>query len=288
MSDSTSPDLVPKYEKMLWPTLRALEALGGSASIDELNEKVAEEMQLDAEVLDIVQGDGAQTVFSSRCGWSRSRLKKMGAINNADRGVWEMLETGRQIETESEVLERHKIVKKQLVAEHKKRVEEQLVEDEEADPEMKWKKPLLEKIRNISPSAFEQLCKRILRVNGFVSVEVTGKPGDGGIDGSGVLTINLISFHVLFQCKRYSGGVQVGQVRDFRGAMQGRADKGLFITTGHFTADAKKEATRDGATPIDLIDGIQLCEVLKSSRLGVSVKTKEEIILDLTFFDSFS
>ncbi|URR34324.1 restriction endonuclease [Thermosynechococcus sp. HN-54] len=75
---------------------------------------------------------------------------------------------------------------------------------------------------------------------------MTAKTGDGGIDGVGIAQINgLLSFHVLLQCKRYQGSVTASHVRDFRGGMQGRTDKGLLITTGTFTRDTVKEATRE-------------------------------------------
>jgi len=128
---------------------------------------------------------------------------------------------------------------------------------------------LLDILRGIKPDAFERLCQRILRESGFTKVEVTGRSGDGGIDGAGVLRVNLISFHVRFQCKRYTGSVGPREIRDFRGAMVGRADKGLFITTGRFTRDAANEAARDGAPAIDLIDGIDLCDLLRKLELGV-------------------
>jgi restriction system protein len=137
------------------------------------------------------------------------------------------------------------------------------------------------------PDAFERLCQRLLRESGFIQVEVTGKSGDGGIDGRGVVRIGgLLSFHVIFQCKRYQGSVSSPTVRDFRGAMVGRADKGLLITTGSFTKDAKQEAQRDGAPPIDLIDGEALAQKIKELRIGVEVRTKmtEEVIIDKLFF----
>ena len=109
------------------------------------------------------------------------------------------------------------------------------------------------------------MAQRLLRESGFTKVEVRGKTGDGGIDGVGVLRVNLVSFQVFFQCKRWKGSVGASEIRDFRGAMMGRADKGLFITTGTFTAQASDEATRDGATAIDLIDGDRLCELLKDN-----------------------
>jgi restriction system protein len=149
-----------------------------------------------------------------------------------------------------------------------------------------WTERLLGVIGQIEPAAFERLCQRLLRESGFIKVEVTGRPSDGGIDGIGVLRMNLVSFQVLFQCKRYKGTVGAGVVRDFRGAMVGRADKGLIITTGTFTSDARKEATRDGAPAIDLIDGENLCILLKDRRLGVQVQLVEEINVDDKFFKS--
>lgn len=143
---------------------------------------------------------------------------------------------------------------------------------------------LLEVVGTISPDAFERLAQRLLRESGFTKVEVTGKSGDGGIDGIGVLRMNLVSFQVLFQCKRWKGAVGASVVRDFRGAMVGRADKGLIITTGTFTAEARREATRDGAPAIDLIDGEYLCQLLKERRLGVGVQMVEEITVDDAFF----
>jgi restriction system protein len=64
--------------------------------------------------------------------------------------------------------------------------------------------------------------------------------------------------------------------------MIGRADKGLIITTATFTSDARREATRDGAPVIDLVDGDTLCDLLKSTRIGVKVTTVEQVEVDET------
>ena len=133
-------------------------------------------------------------------------------------------------------------------------------------------------------NAFERLCQRLLRESGFIKVEITGRSGDGGIDGVGVLRLNLLSFHVLFQCKKWKGSVGAPIVRDFRGAMVGRADKGLILTTGNFTADARREATRDGAPAIDLVDGDSLCDLLKTTKIGVSIALIEKILIDEAAF----
>src|SRR5205085_11426850 len=92
--------------------------------------------------------------------------------------------------------------------------------------------------------------------------------------GVGIYRLSLVGFPVFFQCKRYRGSVGPDKVRDFRGALYGRGDKGLLITTGTFTLQAKREATRDGAPPVDLIDGERLCELLKEHRLGVRVSER--------------
>jgi len=152
-------------------------------------------------------------------------------------------------------------------------------------PEPYWKDRLLDTLKALSPDAFERLAQRLLREAGFIKVEVTGKSGDGGIDGIGVLRVNLLSFQVLFQCKRYQGSVGASAIRDFRGAMVGRSDKGLMITTGTFTSDAKKEATRDGAPAIDLIDGDQLCDLLRQLKLGVRTELVEKMTVDGEWFE---
>lgn len=137
----------------------------------------------------------------------------------------------------------------------------------EPPDDSEWQHELLAVLRKMDPDAFERLCRLVLRESGFSKVEVTGRSGDGGIDGAGVLRVNLISFRVRFQCKRYAGSVQVREIRDFRGAMVGRADKGLFMTTGGFTSGAAREAVRDGAPAIDLVDGVALCGLLKRLEL---------------------
>ena len=153
--------------------------------------------------------------------------------------------------------------------------------------EIPWQDRLLECLLKMKPAAFERLCQKILKDSGFIKVDVTGRNGDGGIDGIGVLRLNLLSFHVFFQCKRWKGSVGASVIRDFRGAMVGRADKGLVMTTGTFTTDARKEATRDGAPAIDLVDGETLCELLKGLKIGVSIQKVEHVLVEQHVFLEF-
>jgi restriction system protein len=125
-----------------------------------------------------------------------------------------------------------------------------------------------------------------LRESGFQQVVVTGRSGDGGIDGVGVLQVNpFVSFNVLYQCKRYQGSVAPSQIRDFRGSMMGRADKGIILTTGTFTLEAKKEARRDGVPPIELVDGETLIQLFERLELGLIPRTTYDI--DDKFFEDF-
>lgn len=273
----------PTREDLHWPTLKALELLGGSASIYELSEQIAIDLALSDEILDIPHKDGLQSEVDYRAAWARTDLKHIGAVDNTSRGVWTITESGRKIQTEREV---RKLIRSKHATWAKAR-QAQNTGVESANKEnndQEWQEELLGIIRNIQPGAFERLCQRVLRESGFAKVEVTGRSGDGGIDGVGVLQVELISFHVCFQCKRYTGSVSSREIRDFRGALSGRAEKGLFITTGRFTRDAEHEAVRDGAPAIDLIDGTHLCILLRDLRLGV--ETQEVVKPQLEFFEA--
>ena len=145
------------------------------------------------------------------------------------------------------------------------------------------------RLLEMSADAFERLAQRLLREAGFRDVEVLGRSGDGGLDGVGVYRLSLVSFPLYFQCKRYKGTVSASAVRDFRGAMAGRGEKGLLITTGVFTRGAREESSRDGAPPVELIDGDGLCDLLKEHELGVRIKIRrvEDVTVDPGFFDQF-
>ncbi|WP_421865430.1 restriction endonuclease [Parvibaculum sp.] len=280
-------DDIPKLDALLGPTIEALKQLGGSASNDEIHDKIVELMKLPDDVVEIPHDDsGSITRLRYRMNWTRSYLKQVGALDNTQRGVWTLTAKGRAM-TAEELAEVPRIVR-QKGRKRRKAEREVTVEQEvsDLDNDLAWNEQLLSVLLAMAPDAFERLCQRILREAGFTKVEVTGRSGDGGIDGNGVLRVNLISFQVIFQSKRYSGSVGSSVVRDFRGAMVGRADKGLIMTTGRFTADARKEAIRDGAPAIDLVDGDDLCELLKSLKIGVKVKMVEEVEIDEAVFAS--
>jgi restriction system protein len=276
---------IPTFDTFMNPVIHALKSLGGSGTIEEINNKVAEIAGLSDEQLEVLHNPekGGQTEVEYRLAWTRTYLKKYSVLENSSRGVWALTPKGRQLDRVNPRTVRR------FVQEQGRKAPAAGVEDElnEAGAELSWREELLDTLLTMDPSAFERLVQRFLRESGFIQVEVTGQSGDGGIDGKGIMRLGgLLSFHVIFQCKRYRGSVTVSQVRDFRGAMVGWADKGLLIITGNFTKDAMREATRDGAPAIDLIDGDLLLDKLKE--LGLGVRTEkiemEQVTVDRDWF----
>ena len=289
---------LPDLPGMMLATIEALKAIGGSASIEELDEKAIEiEGVTEAEQSYVMSADDSRLRVKYYFAWARTYLKRGGALENSARGVWSLTDTGSAItgldgttaiyqQVNKEERERARL--KRLAAKNGSTPSVQPMDpppEEEGPDDDDWKSTLLGVIGKMSPSGFERLAQRLLREAGFTKVEVRGQSGDGGIDGVGILRINLVTFQVYFQCKRWKGSIPPKEIRDFRGAMQGRADKGLFITTGHYSKQSSDEATRDGATPIDLIDGDRLCDLLKDNQLGVKTEMVEHVKIDPAWFE---
>jgi restriction system protein len=278
---------VPRFYDLMFPCLKALKALGGSGNNEEILDKVCELERYPQEVQQAQHTDHQQTALNYRLAWAKTYLKRVGALANSQRGVWTVTEKGGLLTKEDAEKIRFEVRKLVAAGRNKKGGDKAVAAEgdgEDGAERLDWRDRLISMLVELKPDAFERLAQRILREAGFIKVQVTGKSGDGGIDGVGILRVNLVSFTVLFQCKRYQGSVGPSTIRDFRGAMQGRCDKGIVITTGTFSSDSRKEATRDGAPAIDLIDGEALCDLLKSLKLGVAVELVEEIHIDADWF----
>lgn len=280
------------FVRFFGPLLDALRGLGGSGSPDEVVERVARDLKLPDEVQNELLPSGYPR-FRNQVAWARFYLAREGLLDSSKRGVWSLTERGQaarlSLEDAREIfLKWVRIFQEQRRARTEKPdqpVEEVVAEGTATNPS-DYRAAALERLLQLPPSGFERLAQRILREAGFTQVIVTGSTGDGGIDGYGTLQVNpLVSFKVLFQCKRYSKAVSPPHVRDFRGAMSGRADKGIIITTGTFTAEARREATRDGVPPIELIDGEKLIDMLANLELGLRPVTTYEI--EPSFFKEF-
>lgn len=280
-----------KFLRYFGPLLDALRKLGGSGTPDEVVEQIASDLGLsDEEQNEEVPSGGSR--LKTNVAWARFYLVREGLLDSSKRGVWSLTEKGRssKLTTEQAGQVFSRWVKIFDAQRKNKSLELEPLEERVAEAggatSNDYRAQALDVLLALPPSGFERLSQRLLREAGFTQVAVTGQSGDGGIDGYGTLQVNpLVSFKVLFQCKRYSKSVSPSQVRDFRGAMAGRADKGIIITTGTFTAEAKREATRDGVPPIELIDGDKLLDMMQSLEVGLKpVKTYE---VDHAFFAEF-
>jgi len=287
----------PQHFRFYVPIIDVLKELGGSGRSAEVADLVIDKANISDEELEETIKSGASKI-RNQIHWARSFLVKIGYIDSSQRGVWTLTEKGLSSDlTEKDLPDLYKLRKEmgKRYREKRKRKMVETISDDEPDViqddlgdigTSDFRLDLLNTLQTLPPSGFERICQRLLRESGFEQVTVTGKSGDGGIDGIGLLQVNpFVSFKVIFQCKRYQGSVSPSQIRDFRGAMLGRADKGIFITTGSFTSDAKKEARRDGVSPIELVDGEKLVEMFELVELGLKpIKTYE---LDDEFFDKF-
>jgi len=257
------------------PVLHSISELGGSASVEEIRDKVIDLLGLTEDQITkpyITRRGNAdgRTQLEYDLAWVRTYLKQLGFLENSIRGIWALTRKGNEAGEISDFMPTAPMP----------------AENQSIVPD--WREQVNKMIVDLlSPAAFERLIQRMLREKGFSQVEVTGRTGDGGIDGKGIAKINgILSFRIVFQCKRYRGSVGAAAIRDFRGAMQGRADKGLFLTTGYFTRDAVYEATRDGAIAIDLVDGEKLADSLKELGLGIRVEQVETVVLDEEWFNN--
>jgi restriction system protein len=280
----------PHFSIYVNPVLLTLQEMGGAGVTSEVIDKVIERLKIPESEVEIMIPSGTQSRVRNQIQWARMYLTKGGFMDSKVRGTWKLTDKGMNAQlTEEEVIRLYKNVttnfntKEQALKQTGSKTK---VVTEEAMDEEYHNDDLLKIIQRLSPSGFERLCKRLLTECGFINVEVTGRSGDNGIDGIGLLEVNdLVSFKVLFQCKRYKETVGPGMVRDFRGAMQGRVEKGIILTTGRFTKEARQEAKRDGVPPIELVDGDKLVDMFEKYELGLKPKTVYDI--DLSFFEEF-
>lgn len=283
-----------QFIRYFGPLLDALRKLGGSGTVAEVVEQIAADLEVPDHLQQELLGSGTPR-FQNQIQWARLYLYKAGLLTDSKRGVWTLSEIGSNTTLSPEAgKELFQKLSRKFADDRKKKSPKPLSGDAELgipDPDEAPAVPnhrdhLLSLLKSLPPDGFERFCQALLRESGFTEVKVTGKSGDGGIDGWGTLEVNpLVNFKVLFQCKRYKDSVSSDKVRDFRGAMQGRADKGIILTTGIFTTDSRNEANRDGVPPIELIDGQKLIHLCESLEFGL--KPVKAFEVDERFFEKF-
>lgn len=271
-----------EFSKYIIPVVEILKSIGGSGTSSEVTDAVIEKLNISEEELSETLKNGSSKV-KNQIAWARMYLVRYGLMDSSKRGVWALTEDGfsSNLKSGDEIAIVTEVQKNKSKPDKSKSASDDVSDTEPHETE------LLALLKSLHPTGFERLCQRLLREAGFEQVIVTGKTADGGIDGHGILKVNpLVSFNVIFQCKRYKDSISSPQIRDFRGAMSGRADKGIFITTGRFTEEAKKEARRDGAQPIELVDGESLVNMFVQFELGLKPVVTYEI--DHKFFKEFA
>ncbi len=277
MSKCKNPNM-PSYDDMFLDVLKVIAKCGGSAKNDEIVDGVIERRQFSDDIIDEMHSNTISTELEYRLGWTRTYLHNAGLITRSERGVWALTTKGAEASRQATI--DAKAIRK-LGNSHN--------EKESSEPEEipQWRQELSEVLRAMDPYAFEVLAQRLLRECGFVDVCVTKKSGDCGIDGTGKLRLNgIFSFNVAFQCKRYSGQVGAGEIRDFRGSLDNNIEKGVLITTGTFSNEARKEAKAPGKKQIDLMDGNDFIDKLAEYKIGLSPRTEYDI--DRAFFESLA
>ena len=182
---------LPTFDRLTNPLLKALEALGGSGSVEEIYDKVVELEALSDEVLSHLHDpeNSTNTEVWYRLAWARTYLKKFGLVDNSKRGVWSLTAKAKDVSQ----VDPQKVVRF-VRAQDQKAAGSKLDQPESADDiseEEAWKRKLHAILtQKLSPASFERLVQRVLRESGFTHVEVTGRSGDGGIDGRGIARIH--------------------------------------------------------------------------------------------------
>lgn len=282
-------NIFPTRATLIEATYKAIIECNGSATNDEIQEKVIQILSLSDSVVNIMHADNTQTKLQYELRWARTYLKKYGAIENSLKGVWSIVSN---LEAKSEIDGNHvcrkvRELKRNTDGSYEKNAKSSEQQNEAENDEEQWRLELSKILHEMDPFGFERLTMRLLRECGFSKLSVTKKSGDNGIDGFGKVCLNsIVTINVAFQCKRYAGLISNSQIRDFRGSLPASIEKGIFITTGAFSNAAIKEALDSGKTPtIDLIDGETLINLLIEHQLGISKEVKTEYIVNKKFFD---
>lgn len=283
-----------KFISYMPRVLDALKAMGGAAKPRDVYDWIAKQIDLPEEKR--WERDAKGNIhFQNQVQWARQHLFWGGLIDGSKRNNWALTPEGANahlnIETCEQIVQK---IRRNIQGRPTRpprpqsQTEVPTIEPEDATepPEEAEENKVLAMLQSLPPKGFEHFCKRLLYECGLERVQVTGGSHDRGIDGYGLLRLNpVVTIKVGFQCKRYKDAVGGAAVREFRGAIHGKAEKGIIITTGYFTSEAEQEGNRDGATLIELVGGERLVEIMESKQLGVI--RRETFDVNHSFFDQF-
>jgi restriction system protein len=296
---------LPTYDTLILPTLRAVEALGGSARGREITAQVLADIGANEEQLGLTYETRPKSVLIDRVDWARSYATLGGALDRPSRGLFVLTALGKEILAlpEAEGFERTAKLDREVRARPRPQkanarpvvdaedgeataAAEALEEVEHgADEDQSWRETLLRRLHQLSPDSFEEFVVFLLRTFGM-ELHRVGGTGDEGIDGIGLAPISpVLSSRVAVQAKRYDPTSSIGRevVALFqRDAAAAGAERAVLVTLGRFSPAARKAATV--ATPtVNLIDGERLCDLIEQQGLGV----RSVPLVDEQWFDRF-
>jgi len=268
---------IPSEKDIELPLLQEIQAAGGEARPSELDDKVAKHFpELTPTDQKARHPRSGQLIWSNRIRWVRQHLVNKGELDASIRGIWKITEKGRA---------RLGLVPPPPPPPRPLTLPtiSMLLDGERQQIRAK----LHELLMNLHPQQFEAFAAKLLESVGFTDVEVTKYVGDGGIDGYGNLEMGVVKVRAAFQVKRWRNNVPAADINQFRGAIQGEFDQGIFITTSDFSDEAKKVSTKRGAVPIVLINGDRIVNIMLEKGLGVRQEPLTITRIDEEFFAAF-
>jgi restriction system protein len=291
---------IPDFQSFMLPVLQ-LASDGAEHSLEEARTVLAEKFMLtDAERAELLPS-GRQRRFDNRVAWAKVYLQQAGVLSSRRRAHFEITERGRHLLSEN--LERIEIARLKEFEEFREfqsagnrpdagvvvqapnsvatETPEEMLEQAFQSIRAEVVSDLLTRVKANSPSFFENLVVELLLKMGYgrnraEAGRAIGGAGDEGIDG--IISEDRLGLDTIYiQAKRWDGNVGRPEIQKFVGALHGkRARKGVFITTGSFSSEAKDYVSRIDPR-IVLIDGRQLAEYMLDLNLGVSTKIVYEI-----------
>ena len=298
---------LPTYRELIYPTLRAVASLGGSAQGAEITDALIELLKVTPEQLAVTYDGRPKSVLIDRMDWARSYAKLAGALDSPRRGLFILSNLGKHIlslpeeEGRAQVAQLDRDVRAARRHRGSAAYSGEPVEPDEGDrrgqsigaserdaeaaEDGAWKEALLARLHRLSPAGFEEFTLYLLRTFGIELTRVGGV-GDEGIDGIGLAPISaVLSSRVAVQAKRYDPTATVGReiVALFqRDAAAAGAERAVLVTLARFSPAARKAATVTTPT-VDLIDGDKLCDLVRDQQIGLRIVTQ----VDEGWFDRF-
>ena len=285
---------LPTYRELIYPTLRAVASLGGSAQGAEITDALIELLKATPEQLAVTYDGRPKSVLIDRMDWARSYAKLGGALDSPRRGLFILSNLGKHVLSLPEEEGRAQVAQldRDIRAARRRRGSDEGetdlgpgAADVEAGEDGAWREALLARLHRLSPAGFEEFTLYLLRTFGIELARVGGV-GDEGIDGIGLAPISaVLSSRVAVQAKRYDPTATVGReiVALFqRDAAAAGAERAVLVTLARFSPASRKAATVTTPT-VDLIDGDKLCDLVRDQQIGLRIVAQ----VDETWFDRF-